>query len=125
MKDADGGVEAEAPLYLSTVRHAPAAACLRRPPAAALPSPPPPHMTANRCRRSPCAQPQVPGEKEKEVNDCKTIVQNMVYGMKTLLFSILYCTRMVGAAGVGRWGMGRWGGGWGCGGASYLVWGGG
>jgi len=36
---------------------------------------------------------QGPGEKEKEINDCKLIVQNIVYGTKTLLFSILYCTR--------------------------------
>ena len=42
-----------------------------------------------------CPQ-QAPGEKEKEINDCKLIVQNIVYGMKTLLFSILYCTRVVG-----------------------------
>lgn len=33
------------------------------------------------------------GEKEKELSDCKLIVQNIVYGAKTLLFSILYCTR--------------------------------
>lgn len=36
---------------------------------------------------------QGPGEKEKEINDCKLIVQNIVFGAKTLLFSILYCTR--------------------------------
>lgn len=36
---------------------------------------------------------QGPGEKEKELSDCKLIVQNIVYGTKTLLFSILYCTR--------------------------------
>ncbi|KIY92260.1 hypothetical protein MNEG_15703 [Monoraphidium neglectum] len=40
---------------------------------------------------------ETPGDKDKEVNDCKLIVQNIVYGMKTLLFSILYCTRMVNA----------------------------
>lgn len=38
-------------------------------------------------------QTQGQGEKEKEINDCKLIVQNIVYGTKTLLFSILYCTR--------------------------------
>jgi hypothetical protein len=41
------------------------------------------------------------------VGDCKLVVQNIVYGMKTLLFSILYCTRMVGAVGcaVRCWGV--------------------
>lgn len=29
-------------------------------------------------------------DKEKEVHDCKLIVQNMVYGIKTLLYSILF-----------------------------------
>lgn len=37
-----------------------------------------------------------PGDKEREVGDCRQVVQNVVYGMKTLVFSILYCTRMVG-----------------------------
>lgn len=40
-----------------------------------------------------CPLPQSQGEKEKEITDCKLIVQNIVYGTKTLLFSILYCTR--------------------------------
>jgi hypothetical protein len=38
---------------------------------------------------------QATGDKEKEINDCKLIVQNVIYGMKTLLFSILYCTRQI------------------------------
>lgn len=38
------------------------------------------------------------GEKEKEITDCKLIVQNVIYGMKTLLFSILYCTRQISGA---------------------------
>jgi hypothetical protein len=37
----------------------------------------------------------VHAEKDKEVNDCRLIVQNIVYGTKTLLFSILYCTRQI------------------------------
>jgi hypothetical protein len=40
-----------------------------------------------------CVPPQGQGDREKEISDCKLIVQNIVYGTKTLLFSILYCTR--------------------------------
>lgn len=44
-----------------------------------------------------CCRPAYPaqgqGDREKEISDCKLIVQNIVYGTKTLLFSILYCTR--------------------------------
>eukprot|EP00879_Flechtneria_rotunda_P005042 GHRR01005319.1.p1 GENE.GHRR01005319.1~~GHRR01005319.1.p1 ORF type:complete len:3477 (+),score=1416.33 GHRR01005319.1:1112-11542(+) len=36
---------------------------------------------------------QAPGEREKEMNDCKLVLQNVVYGAKTVLFSIGYCLR--------------------------------
>jgi len=35
------------------------------------------------------------GEKEKELADFRVVLQNSIYGMKTLLFSILYCSRQV------------------------------
>jgi hypothetical protein len=41
---------------------------------------------------------QAQGDKEKEIGDCKLIIQNIVYGAKTMLFSILYCTRHYDAA---------------------------
>ncbi|KAF6251281.1 hypothetical protein COO60DRAFT_653254 [Scenedesmus sp. NREL 46B-D3] len=36
---------------------------------------------------------QGPGEKEKEIDACKLILQNIMFGANTLLLSILYCTR--------------------------------
>jgi hypothetical protein len=45
------------------------------------------------CAPPPCPLAQGQGDREKEISDCKLIVQNIVYGTKTLLFSILYCTR--------------------------------
>jgi hypothetical protein len=106
MRDPAAGVDSEAPLYLTSVRACDCAcvqcACVFGVcvlavcfwflgPVGVFKQKFP--LTGIHCET--CSTSQAPGEKEKEVNDCKLIVQNIVYGMKTLLFSILYCTRMV------------------------------